>query len=112
MPNPPTVIAGIAWFRDDQWQLLRSLAADADSLEHTHGEWVTLAEKALQVLAQKGVSARKVNVDVNELDAWCKARNRPLDSSARADYAAEQLRNPGNRARQRPRGDQPPTEPR
>jgi hypothetical protein len=86
------VVAGIAWFRANQWQLLRSLATDAEDLEETHEEWVKIAEKTIDDLARRGVLAQKVDVDVNELQAWCSAQNRPLDSSARAAYAAAHLR--------------------
>ena len=91
MPRKPEIVAGIAWFRADQWQLLRSLSTDADELEKTHEEWVAIAEKTVQDLARQGVFARKVDVDVNELQAWCSAQKRPLDSSARAQYAAAHL---------------------
>src|SRR6266567_5256539 len=82
---------GIAWFRLDQWQLLRSVASDADILEQTHTEWESLAEQTIRDLARQGVHARKVDVDINELQAWCNSQQRPLDASARAVYAASQL---------------------
>ncbi len=92
MARKSEVVAGIAWFRANQWQLLRSLATDAEDLEETHEEWVKIAEKTIEDLARQGVLAQKVDVDVNELQAWCSAQNRPLDSSARAGYAAAHLR--------------------
>ena len=92
MARSPDVVAGVAWFRAEQWPLLRSLANDANELEQTHEEWVRIAEKIIEDLAREGVSVRKVDVDVNELHAWCAAHNRPLDASARAEYAAARLR--------------------
>ena len=92
MARKPEVVAGIAWFRANQWQLLRSLATDAEDLEETHEEWGKIAEKTIEDLARQDVLAQKVDVDVNELQAWCSAQNRPLDSSARAAYAAAHLR--------------------
>jgi hypothetical protein len=92
MAHTPEVVAGIAWFRANQWQLLRSLATDADDLEETHEEWVKIAEKTIEDLARQRVHTQKVDVDVNELQAWCSAQKRPLDSSARAAYAAAHLR--------------------
>jgi hypothetical protein len=91
MARKPEVVAGIAWFRPDQWQHLRSLAVDADELEETYEEWVAIAEKAIRDLARQGIFARKVDVDVNELQIWCSEQKRPLDSSARAQYAATKL---------------------
>ena len=91
MSRKPEIVAGIAWFRADQWQLLRSLSTDADELEKTYEEWVAIAEKTVQDLTRQGVLVRKVDVDVNELQVWCSAQKRPLDSSARAQYAAAHL---------------------
>ncbi|MFZ1218071.1 MAG: hypothetical protein WAO00_02205 [Chthoniobacterales bacterium] len=91
MAGRPEIVAGIAWFSADQWQLLRSLATDAEDLEETHEEWVKIAEKTIEDLARQGLRAQKVDVDVNELQAWCLAQNRRLDSSARAAYAAAHL---------------------
>ena len=91
MPRQQKVIAGIAWFRADQWQLLRSLAADADKLEQTHAEWAAAAEKVIKDLARQGITARKVAVDVNDLKEWCAVQQRPLDASARAQYALANL---------------------
>lgn len=98
MPRGPKIIAGIAWFRSDQWHLLRSLAADAEILERTHAEWQAVAEKGIRDLAQQGVIARKVDVDVTELQAWCIAQQRPLDGSARAAYAVVRLPDANERA--------------
>ncbi len=92
MSSSPEVVLGIAWFRPDQWELLRSVSADPDVLEPTHGEWEKLARRTIQDLARQGILARKVDVDVKRIQAWCKAQQRPLDASARAAYAAERLR--------------------
>ena len=98
MARSRTVVAGIAWFRPDQWQLLRSLASDADILEQTHAEWESLAEKTIKDLAREGLVARRVDVDVNELQVWCTAQQRPLDASARAAYAVARLRDESENA--------------
>jgi hypothetical protein len=91
--NPSkNVVAGIAWFRPDQWELLRALSADADVLEPTHAKWQKLARRTVRDLALQGILARRVDMDVNLLQAWCEAEHRPLDASARAAYATVLLR--------------------
>ena len=92
MDSPREVVLGIAWFRPDQWELLRSLSVDADVLEPTHAEWEKLARRTAQDLARQGILARRVDVDVERLQAWCEAKQRPLAASARAAYATERLR--------------------
>ena len=98
MPRPKNAIAGIAWFRADQWHLLRALSVDADILTRTHAEWEAAAEKTIKDLALKGITARKVPVDVNALQEWCSLQGRPLDGSARAAYALINLAEEDERA--------------
>ncbi len=40
----------------------------------------------------QGMRVEKVDVDVEEVAAWCTAAGRPFDSKARAEYASETLR--------------------
>ncbi|GDY21336.1 hypothetical protein LBMAG56_26820 [Verrucomicrobiota bacterium] len=99
MPLPnPQMIVGVAWFREDQWQWLRALAADPEVLEPTHAEWLAIAEKTMRDLAKHGVVAQKVTVDVYALHAWCVEQRRPLNSSARAEYVSAHPPGDGNHA--------------
>ncbi|PWU14072.1 MAG: hypothetical protein C5B50_17960 [Verrucomicrobia bacterium] len=82
---------GVAWYRPEQWDLLKALAADPESLEHTYSEWHKAVTKTLNKLIQEGFDARKVDVDVLELAAWCEREKVPLDGKARATFAARQL---------------------
>ena len=91
MDSSPEIILGIAWFRPEQWEHLREVAVDPDILERTHGEWEKLARQMIKDLARQGILARKVDVDVERLQAWCAEHQRPLDASARACYAFERL---------------------
>ena len=83
---------GTAWYREAEWQRLRELAADPDSLEQSYPEWLATYEDAVEKLAAEGMVTERVEVVVAELQAWCDAQKRPLDGSARAEYATELLR--------------------
>ena len=86
------MIVGIAWYRSEQYGLLRALAADADLMANTYEEWLAGVTKTMDDLRQRGIVARRVDVDVRELVAWCQQRGRPLDGEARSIYAAEKLK--------------------
>jgi hypothetical protein len=86
------MIVGIAWYRPEQYSLLRALATDADSMANTYEEWLSGVIKTMNDLRQRGVIARRVDVDVKELADWCRQRGRPLDGEARSMYAAEQIK--------------------
>src|ERR1043166_1913725 len=92
MDSSPEVVLGVAWFRPDQWELLRAVSVDADVLESTHAEWEKLARRTIRDLGPQGILARRVDVEVERLQAWCAEQQRPLDASARAAYASERLR--------------------
>jgi hypothetical protein len=79
-------IAGIGWYRKDQWEHLRRISADQDQLEATWEEWTENAERMLIKLMKEGCMPQKVPIDVSELELWCRARNRPCDGAARSEY--------------------------
>ena len=86
------MILGIAWYRPEQYGLLRALAADADSMACTYEEWLAGATKMMSDLRARGIVARRVDVEVRELAPWCEQRGRPLDGAARSTYVAENVK--------------------
>jgi hypothetical protein len=71
---------------------LRELAADADRLEEAYEDWLAGAQKAIVQMAATGMRVRRVDIDLDDLMRWCRHEGRPLDSAARAAFAAERLR--------------------
>jgi hypothetical protein len=86
------MIVGIAWFRPEQYELLLALAADSDSMANTYEEWLAGVTKTMDDLNQRGIIARRVDVEVRALVAWCQQRGIPLDGTARSTYAAEKVK--------------------
>jgi hypothetical protein len=84
-------VVGVAWYREDQYALLRALATDTDSMADTYEQWHTGVNKTMDDLREQGIDARRVDVDIRELTAWCAERRMPLDGKARSTYAAEKL---------------------
>ena len=82
----------MAWYRPEQWQRLREMAEDVDSLEDTHEAWLQSAERLIKETAASSVLIEKVDVDVEELLAWCNARAMAVNGKARSQYASEKLR--------------------
>lgn len=93
-----STVTGIAWYRRDQWARLRELAADAAKLEASYEDWLAGAQKTMVGLTVAGVRARRVDVDLDDLVRWCRHEGRPLDSAARAAFAAERLSSGAERA--------------
>ena len=80
-------IAGLAWYRAEQWELLRKHAVDKSNLELTYDEWHRIALEKLLELRARGVNVVPVNVDVHELLKWCKENNLPVNGASRSQYA-------------------------
>lgn len=87
-----SIVIGVAWYRRDQWQRLLEIAEDADELSETYESWLSEAEKAIRLMAAENVFLEKVDVDVEEILAWCNARDLPVDSKARSNYVVEKMR--------------------
>ncbi len=104
MSRSEPVVVGIAWYRAEQWSLLRSLAADAEKLEETHAEWLANATKAVEEMQSRGIAVRKVDVNVRELATRCQARGRPLNAGSRATFVGEKIELAGKRALRRKLG--------
>lgn len=83
---------GMAWYRPEQWTLLREISVDREKMSETWSEWEATASAKLAELRERGVDIRKVDVDVRELQAWCERRHRPIDGAARSEFVVEQLR--------------------
>jgi len=86
------MFVGMAWYRPNQWSLLRQVSLDSHDLEPTYEEWEKLAATKFQELQAQGVSVEKVDVDVEELIVWCRSRNVPINAAARSNFAAEKVR--------------------
>jgi hypothetical protein len=84
-------LIGVAWYTPEQWARLKEIAADSDEMGSSHEEWEAGAEKLMVNLARAGVLARRFDVDVEELDAWCRSRQRPNNRAERADFVAHRL---------------------
>ena len=82
---------GIAWYRPEQWTMLRALASDPEVLEKTYAEWLIFATKKIEELRKRGLLVRKIDVDVQELVAWCQSRDRVLNGDARASFVTDKL---------------------
>ena len=89
--NSIDTVLGIAWYSSDQWERLRHVVSDPGNLEDTYEEWLSIAEKALQDYAKTGAKIRRVHIDVEELVAWCKSKNIPLNGASRSEFASEKL---------------------
>jgi len=82
----------IAWYKPEQWALLKACSVDKEVIEDTFEEWVTNAEVQFEGLKKEGLNIHKVVIDMDALVAWCRDNDLPVDAESRAKYASELLR--------------------
>jgi hypothetical protein len=84
-------VVAIVWYRPEQWQRVRDIAADSDEFEDSYVEWLQLAEEKAKELKGSGLRVEKVDLDSERLILWCNERGLENDAKARSLYAAERL---------------------
>ncbi|MFC1523033.1 hypothetical protein ACFL6Y_11550 [Elusimicrobiota bacterium] len=89
--GPDRVIAGFAWYSEEQWRKLREVAADKDNLHDTYQEWEVNVREKLRDLEKRGVIACKVDVEIDELVLWCRQKKLKVDGSARSRFIAHKM---------------------
>lgn len=92
MKKNSNLVTGIAWYRREEYELLHAISADATSMADTYDAWLAGVTKLQLQLQERGMSIRKVDIDVRELLAWCEQQGRPLDGKARSEFVAEKVR--------------------
>jgi hypothetical protein len=91
MNSPENMTVAMAWYRREQWPLLRAVSTDADKLEQTYDEWLAFASSELRKLEAKGLRVARIDVEVGALTRWCEREHRAVDGEARAEYAGRGL---------------------
>ena len=83
---------GIAFYSREEWEALRAVAPDADVLEETYDEWLTVYRSSVASLRAAGIRPKRVAIQLGQLQEWCRLNGRRPDAEARAAYASDVLR--------------------
>jgi hypothetical protein len=90
-----TVVA-LCWYQPEEWTKLKQNAADAEILDDTYKDWKKNANDTIRLIREAGRQVQKINIKIDDLEAWCKAEDKDNNSAARTLYAiaiAEQRNN-------------------
>ncbi|HET7099985.1 MAG TPA: hypothetical protein VFJ52_02450 [Terriglobia bacterium] len=90
-PDSKNTVVGIAWYRRDQWPRLLEISADWSDIEDSYDHWLVHATEAFETMRNEGLKPVKVDIDTEELLAWCASRKIHLDGRARARYVTERV---------------------
>lgn len=82
------MVLGIGFYRSEQWPLLLKTAADSHILEKTYDEWMEVLDSSIEKIRANGLEPELVEVDVEELLAFCKKEGLPNNASTRSRFIA------------------------
>src|SRR5439155_26403026 len=91
-PNQSRLVTGVAWYRPEQWERLREVSEDVDNLEETYDAWLQTAERMIREGIPADVLVEKIDIDVEEVLAWCNVLGLPMNTASRARFVSERMR--------------------
>ncbi len=80
---------GIGFYRREQWKLLRETSVDAHLLEESYDDWIEVVDSAVTKISDQGLEPRLIEVDLNDLLAYCKRHGIPNNAEARAKFISK-----------------------
>jgi hypothetical protein len=78
---------GIPWYREADYERLRSLFIDGDKLPRTFLQWQDKVEELRKRQVRQGMTVVKAYIDPDSFPAWCIANETSLDASGRMKFA-------------------------
>ena len=80
-------IAGVAWYRREDWLQIVAVMDDGDKLPATYEKWLYRAENTVKTFERQGVIVYRVEIDPGTFPAWCKSHGLNVDAKARMEFA-------------------------
>jgi hypothetical protein len=86
------MVVGIGFYKREQWQRLRDTAVDSDILESAYDSWLDILDSSVERIRAHGLEPELIDIDVEDLLAFCKARGLVNAAGARSKFIAEQVK--------------------
>ena len=82
-------MVAICFYTPDSYGELKKVADDNKNLCDTYADWLVEFSKAVKGLREQGLKFETVNINIVELQKWCKQNKLKNTSSSRSKYVAE-----------------------
>jgi len=80
-------IAGLVWYRLEDYEAARRLMEDRDKLPATYAAWRINAEQSEKKFQRLGWITTRAYIDPADFVAWCRERGLNLNAEARNQFA-------------------------
>jgi hypothetical protein len=90
-----TVVTGVGWYSPEAYARLREVAVDRENIHDQWVQWAAKSKELSEVLRSRGVVVQRIDVDIEELIAWCASEGKPIDGASRAAFISMKCRELG-----------------
>ena len=87
-----SLVMGVSWYRPEQWERLREISEDKEHFEMTYEESLLDSENKIKQLEAQGYRPVKVEVDVEEMLAWCSTQGLSVTPETRTKFMMNTFR--------------------
>ena len=84
-------VIGIAWYKKEQWFILRQVIENPNDIENTYEEWLNNAINLRKTLIDSGLTVEEVEIDIQDVISWCKKDNKTINSKNITEYVVFKL---------------------
>ena len=84
-------VIGIAWYKKEQWFILRQVIENPKDIENTYEEWLNNAINLRKTLIDSGLTVEEVEIDIQDVISWCKKDNKTINSKNITEYVVFKL---------------------
>ena len=84
-------IIGIAWYKKEQWFILRQVIENPNDIENTYEEWLNNAINLKKTLIDSGLTVEEVEIDIQDVISWCNKDNKTINSKNITEYVVFKL---------------------
>lgn len=86
------MIVPCCWYQPEEWLKPRDSATDAEKHDDTYEDWKKNANDMIRFVQLAGRKVQKVNIKIEDLEAWCMTEGRENNSAALSHYATAKAR--------------------
>ena len=80
-------IAGIVWYRAEDYESILKIMEDSAKLPMAYKNWLTQAESNEKLAHKSGFSTVRAFIDPKTFPDWCRRRGYNINAKARMEYA-------------------------
>jgi hypothetical protein len=85
------MLAGITWYTEETWALVKATASDPECFEASFPEWEAMAVATRRELQRSGIRAVEFQIIPEEFFEWYALKGKVNNAESRAEFVSEKL---------------------